>query len=265
MTGRLLVLCLALLASSAPGFAEVFFLRDGDRITGKLVSQTARSFRVQTSYGRLLIPKSKVERWQRADGREEILNPPAPGAPASPKPPAVLPPPRVVVAVVGATFWHAWDKRDTPRDASLRLELRLDEEIVAAFTDTTLDPQDLPGAVVNSFSFLPEQIEVTSAPRVQVHPAEVRPGRIVVKLDLPPGGAPTRRLRVAYQINTGTPEEPAWRDLVTGSTTVSINPDAPALVEVHQGRGQMEFAGFSRRRMRKVETFSLEVVPATEP
>lgn len=265
MRGRLAVLGLCALAASAPVTAEVFFLRDGDRITGKLVSQTARNFRVQTSYGRLLIPKSKVERWQRADGREEILNPPAPGDTPAPKPAAVLPPPRIAVAIVGTTFWHAWDKRDRPPDASLRLELRLDEEIVAAYTDTTLDPKDLPGAVVNTFSFSSDQVEVTSAPHVQALPAEVRPGRIVLKIDLPPGGAPTRRLRVAYQLNTGTVEEPSWRDAATGSTSVSVGPDAPALVEVRQKGGQMEFSGFSRKRMKKVETFSLEVVPATEP
>jgi hypothetical protein len=264
VSARLPVLCLGALLLSASVCAEVFFLRDGDRITGKLVSQTVRNFRVQTSYGRLLIPKSKVERWKRADGREEILNPPAPGVASSP-PPAVLPPPRVVVAVVGSTFWHAWDKREAPKDASLRLELRLDEEVVTAYTDTTLDPKDLPGAVVNTFSFSADQVEVTSAPHVQIQPADVRPGRVVLKLDLPPGGSPTRRLRVAYQINTGTPEEPTWRDIVTGSTTVSIGPDAPALVELKQGRGQMDFAGFPRKRMKKVETFSLEVVPATEP
>jgi hypothetical protein len=261
---RLHVLCLSALLASAPVCAEVFFLRDGDRITGKLVGQTVRNFRVQTSYGRLLIPKSKVERWQRADGREEILNPLVPADPARVAP-KVLPPPRVVVAVVGSTFWHAWDKRDAPRDGSLRLELRLDEEILSAFTDTTLDPKDLPGATVNTFSFSPDHVEVMSAPNVQTLPAEIRPGRIVLKMDLPPGGAPSRRLRVAYQINSGTPEEPSWRDLVTGSTTISVGPDAPALVEVRQGRGQMDFSGFPRRRMKKVETFALEVVPATEP
>jgi hypothetical protein len=170
-----------------------------------------------------------------------------------------------VVAVVGATFWHAWDKRDAPRDASLRLELRLDEEIMCTYTDTTLDPKDLPGAVVNTFSFAPDQVEVTSAPQVQALPADVRPGRVVLKFDLPPGGAPTRRLRVAYQINTGTPEEPAWRDVVTGSTALAVGPDAPALVEIRQGRGQMDFTGFPRRRMKKIETFTLEAAPATEP
>ena len=255
--------CIALLALVAPAGAEIFFLRDGDRVTGKLLSQTARTFRVQTSYGRLLIPKSKVERWQRADGREEILNP-ATDTPPTPPAPAVLPPPRIVLVVLGTTFWQAWDKREAPLDPSLRLEVRLDEEEVASFTDTTLDPQDLPGAVVNTFSFAPEHVQVTTAPRIQSLPAEVRPGRIVLKLDLPPGGAPTRRLRLAYQANTGTAEEPAWRDLVTGAGTVSVTPDAPAVLEVRQGHGQMDFTGFPRRRMKKVETFTVEVVASPE-
>jgi hypothetical protein len=246
--------------------ADVFFLRDGDRVTGKLVSQTARSFRVQTSYGRLLIPKSRVERWRRSDGKEVVLNPPAPGTPIlTPVPVQELPPPRLVLVVLGTTFWHAWDRRDAPRDPSLRLEVRLDEEVVATFTDATLDPDDLPGAVVNTFSFLPSEAQTTTAPRVEGHPAEIQPGRIVLKLDLPPGGAPQRRVRVAYQKNEGTVEEPAWRDVATSSAMASLSPDTPAITEIRQGRGQMDFGGFPRRRMKKVETFALELGPSDSP
>ncbi len=237
-------------------------MQDGDRITGKLVSQTTRTFRVQTSYGRLLIPKSRVERWQRADGREEVLNPAERGdAPAAAWTQMQVPPARVVLMVQGTTFWHAWDRREAPADPSLRLEVRLNEEIIATYTDVTLDPKDLPGATVNTFSFLPAHAEVSVAEGVASHPAEVQPGRIVVKLDLPRGGATTRRLRLSYQRNEGSVESPAWRDLITGGTTVYLSTDTPALIEMRQTGGQMDFSGFPRRRMKKVETFGLEVGP----
>ena len=52
---------------------------------------------------------------------------------------------------------------------------------------------------------------------------------------------------------------------VEGSIGVELKSETPTFVSVAQDRGEMEFSGFSRRRMKKVETFTLEVVPATEP
>jgi hypothetical protein len=67
---------------------------------------------------------------------------------------------------------------------------------------------------------------------------------------------------MAYQLNTGTAEEPAWKDVVSAATEVTIGGDQPALVEMKQDRGKMEFAGFPRRRMRHVETFEMSLTAA---
>ena len=51
-----------------------------------------------------------------------------------------------------------------PVDPSLRLELRLDDETLASYVDSTLDPEDLPKAVVNSFVFSPDHLMSRVAP-----------------------------------------------------------------------------------------------------
>jgi hypothetical protein len=244
------------------GPPDVYYLRNGDRITGQTVSQGKLSFAVQTPFGRLTVPRARVARIVRADGSEEVLHPPDAAGPA---PVAAAPPPaprddmaRLTVAITGKTFWQAWDKRESGRDPTLRLELRLDEDLVVDYADGQLDEGEIQGALVNSFSFA-EGLTVSPAPGVRVHPAEVRPGRIVLKLDLAAPAPASKRLRVAYQLNTGTAQEPAWKDAVSAAVDVSLAAAQPTLVELHQERGQMEFAGFPRRRMKKVETFELSL------
>ena len=56
-----LVLVLAV-GSGQPARADTYVLTGGDRITGKTLLKAAKTFRVQTPYGRLVIPRDKVER-----------------------------------------------------------------------------------------------------------------------------------------------------------------------------------------------------------
>jgi RNase P/RNase MRP subunit p29 len=234
----------------------VVWLRDGDRITGRILSETARTVRLQTPFGRLAIPKSRIERLVRADGREEVLHPPEVAPSPSPTPAPVG---RLVLAISGKTFWQAWDRKDAPADPSLRLEVRLDEEPVAAWADARLDPEEMPGAVVNAFSFAPADVTATAAPHVELVPPEVRPGRVVLHLGLPGALDTTRRLRLAYQVDEGTVASPAWRDVAGAARSVGFRADTPTVVEVLQDRGRMEFSGFPRHRMRNVETFRIEL------
>jgi hypothetical protein len=250
-------LLVALAAAPALVRAETVWLRNGDRLTGAITSETARVVRLKTPYGPLVIPKSKIERLLRVDGKEEVLHPAEPAASPSPIVP-VVPKARLVVAVTGKTFWMAWDRRDAPPDPTVRLELRLDEEPLAAWTDSHLDPEEMPGAVVNAFSFAPAEVAAAAAPLVQIAPAEAQPGRVVLRLEVP-AAAEERKLRVAYQVNQGTAEAPAWHDVATASAPVTLRADASTVVQLRQDRGRMEFAGFPRRRMRNVETFHIDL------
>src|SRR5439155_2814951 len=172
--------------------------------------------------------KARIERVLRADGKEEVLHVPDPQP--SPAPTAELVArARLVLALTGASFWQAWDRRDAPADPSLRLEARLDEEVIASWTDARLDPQDMPGAVVNTFVFSPADAAGRAAPEVLLSPPEAQPGRVLLRLDLPAGAMDARKLRLAYQANEGTVEEPAWHDLVSTTVAVSLHSDAPVL------------------------------------
>jgi hypothetical protein len=233
------------------------------------VAQTRRSFAVQTPFGRLTLPRVRVAKVVRADGTEETLNPfdedaavPAAAAAPVPAPTPAAGTGRLVLAITGKTFWQAFDPREVERDPTLRLELRLDEEVLVVYTDAEPDPDEMPGAVVNAFSFA-EGLIVSPAPSVRVHPAEVRPGRIVLKFDLATPAPVAKRLRLAYQVNTGTAAEPAWKDVVSAATEVTLADGQPALVDVRQERGRMEFAGFPRRRMRHVDSFALDLTATT--
>ena len=247
---------------------DVYHLRNGDRITGRTLSKGRNSFAVQTPFGRLTLPRGQVEKVVHPDGKEDVVTPVEVAGPPLPDAPVPVPAPRegaarLAVAITGKTFWQAWDRREAGRDPSLRLELRLDEEAVVVYVDGQPDPDELPGSIVNAFSFA-AGLTTAPAPGIHVHPAEVRPGRIVLKLDLPTPSATTKRLRLAYQLNTGTAEEPAWKDVVSAATEVALDPAQPALVEVRQERGKMEYAGFPRRRMRHVDTFTLDLAARRE-
>lgn len=249
-----LLALLAALAASAS--ADVYYLQDGDRISGKTLSQAAGQYRVQTPYGRVTIPKGKVEKIVHDDGREEVLQaqPPLP-TPEPPPPPAL----HVVFVVTGASFWQAWaPSKDAAPDPTLRLAVSIDERSVATYTDAETDP-DIPGAIVNAFSFDAEHVSVAAAAAHSALPPETRPGRISLRLELNPDLAGERSLRVAYQANDGTAAAPAWRDLASGAIHAELKAAATNVVRLHQDRGRMEFSGFGRKKMKNVETFRIEM------
>jgi hypothetical protein len=245
----------ALLSASSPAPAEVVWLRNGDRLTGTIVSETARALRLKMPFATILIPKSRIERLLRANGKEEVLNAPAVVALPSPAPPSV-PAAHLSLVVTGASFWQAWDHRDAPPDPTLRLEVRIDEETIASWTDARLDPEDLPGAVVNTFAFASGDEAGLSAPGVVLRPPEVQPGRVLLRMAVRGGVGESRHLRIAYQTNEATAESPAWRDVASATSTITLRPDAATIVQLRQGRGRMEFA---RRKMRGIETFRIEL------
>ena len=239
-----------------PGPPVVVWLLNGDRLTGTIASESKTSLRVKLPFASILIPKNSIERLSR-DGKEEILHEsreqvtvvaPAPRVPA-------VPTAHLVLVLTGASFWQAWDRKDAPVDPTLRLHIRIDEAEVAAWADGTLDPRDLPGAVVNTFAFTGDEAGL-AAPHVLLSPPEVQPGRVVLRVDVPRVVGENRRLSVTYQVNEGSVENPAWRDVVMATSTLTLRGDGPTPIQLRQTRGQMEFA---RKRMREVESFRIEI------
>lgn len=253
----LVAAALVLATASAATAADVLLMRNGDRVSGRIVGETSRSIRIETPYGRLLVPRGTIATIQREGRPAEILNPPAGRASTSSTPTRGV---RLVVVVLGKTFWQAWDAREPPADPTLRFEVSVDEEPVAHYVDATDDPDEIPRAVMNSFSFVPGHVAAQAAAGVEIAPPEVRPGRIVLGLDLPVTLAGRRRVRIAYQSNTGTAEAPEWRDLVEAALTLELSTAAASFVQLRQDPGRMEFSGFPRRRMKRVDTFRLEPI-----
>ena len=246
---------LALAALAANAAADVVYLTNGDKISGKIATSNRRNYVLMTPYGRLNVPRDKIWKIEKPDGTEDVLN--APGA-------AALPTVRLILVIMGSTFWQAWDPKDsTGMDPSLRFEVRLDEETVASYVDNKQDPDEIPKAVVNSFSFTPGDVVLEPAAGVHLPMPEARPGRIVLKVDIPVPPPGPRRLRVAYQANGGTATEPSWKDLATAESSVELVKDSPTFLQVKQDRGKMEFAGFPKRKMRLVDTFRLALQPDT--
>jgi hypothetical protein len=235
---------LGLLLGAASATADTIVLRDGDQVTGKIVSRGTRRIRLQTPYGLLVIPIDKVDRIKKDDGTEEqLMRVPVQAPTATPTPAPA--PVRLVLDLGGNTFWQAWDPKAPPADPSLQFAVRLDDKTVAAYVDSTLDPGDLPKAIVNSFAFDPDALKLLPVPGVLLAP-----------LELPPGWLGTRRVRVSYQSNDGTALEPHWRDLTGGEAVVEVRAVGPNVVSVEQARGFMEFKG---RQMKNVESFQVTV------
>lgn len=256
----LLAILVGILGAVTSVRGDVYYLLDGDRLTGKTLSEAGGSYKVQTPYGRVTIPRGRVAKVVRDDGREDLVNAlPTPSPSASPTPAA--PTVRLLLVVTGDSFWQAWSpQKDVALDPTLRLQLSLDEERLATYTDAKVDPE-IEGAVVNSFSFTSEDMATTAIAGVVMAPAETRPGRITLKLELPAEKAGEHALRLAYQSNEGDAGAPGWRDVAETSVHLQLKPDAPTILEIHQDRGRMEFSGFGRKRMKNVETFRIEVRP----
>lgn len=245
---------LALLLLAARAGADVYVMTDGDRITGKTLSQAGGFYKVDTVYGRIAIPRGRVAKVVHEDGREEILGsvPPALAPESAASPTAV----HVVIVMTGASFWQAWREGEVA-DPSLRLQISLDEEAVASYVDGKPDPE-IPGATVNSFSFAPEDVSLLPGHGVRMEPPDTRPGRITLKVDVPAEKAGERRFRLAYQANDGSTASPAWRDLVDTLIHVTLKTETPCIVEIKQNQGKMEFSGFGKKKMKNVETFLIE-------
>jgi hypothetical protein len=262
---RRLFAALALLLVAASASADVVVLTNGDRVTGKVVGSVARRVRLQTPYGVLVIPVDRVDKILRDDGTEQVLRAEAPPAPA----PAPTPSPTELLLVVsGASFWHAWDPKAAPEDPSLRLEIRVDDTIVASYTDVNLDPEDLPKAIVNSFVFSPERLFVSGGDGVSAGPPSLADSEIRIELRLPPRLAGSRKLRIAYQLNDAGSAAPRWRDVVVADLAVTLDAGRSLKVRVLQDRGTMEYGKKGLRsagQMRGVETFraTLEAQPAS--
>jgi len=250
---RLLLLVSAAVLVALSARADVFLLTNGDRITGKrLRSATKRTVVVQTDFGRLTIPRAQVQKIVKDDGTEEYVN-----EGAAPPPTA-----KMSLVVTGQSFWQAWEPRSHPHvDPSLRLEVRVDGEVVATYTDSRPDPRDLPGATVNTFSFLAGDVESEGAPGVTVSTPEVKLGRATLRLEVPlPADAPPRHvLRLTYQVNTGTAGDPVWKDEVYVDGEVPLNRSTWAGVQLKQGPGRMAYSG--RKGMTDVNTFVMELGP----
>jgi hypothetical protein len=217
--------------------------------------------RLQTPYGVLTIPADKVERIVRADGSEQLLQGAA--APA-PTPPPARQPATLQLVVSGASFWHAWDPKAAPEDPSLRLELRLEDQVVATYTDVNLDPEDLPKAVVNSFVFSPERLFVAGAEGVTVGAPVVAAGEIRLELRFPEPFAGERRLRLAYQLNDASSSAPRWRDVVVAGAQLSLTLGSTLRLRVAQDRGTMDYSKPLLRglgQMRGVESFRATLEP----
>ena len=233
--------------------ADVYVMTDGDRITGKTLSQVSGFYKVDTPYGRIAIPRGRVAKVVHDDGREEILNSAPVGRP--PESAAAATVVRVVIVMTGASFWQAWREGEVA-DPSLRLQVSLDEEPVAGYVDGKPDTE-IPGATVNSFSFAPGDVSLSPGRGVRMEPPETRPGRISLKLDVPADKAGERRFRLAYQANDGSAGAPAWRDLVDTLIHVTLKTETPSIIEIKQNQGKMEFAG-GKKKMKNVETFLIE-------
>ncbi len=173
-----LALATGLLAAEDPA-QDVFYLKNGDRISGRTVLKGKKTFGLVTRFGRLNLPRDSVVRVQWSNGKEELIASPG-SLPPQPPPPLSL-----VVAITGRSFWQAWDPQNAPADPSLRLELTLDEEPLASYVDASTDAEDLPGATVNSFHFAPKDVVVRSPAGIRAEPPETRPGRIALRLHLP--------------------------------------------------------------------------------
>jgi hypothetical protein len=164
----------------------------------------------------------------------------------------------LIVVVTGQSFFQAWGEKEAGADSSLRFEMSVDEEPIASYTDSTVDPE-IEGAVTNAFSF--ETVAVSSGVGAVVQPPETRPGRITLRIDLPTGWAGERRLRFVYQGNEGSAGSPAWRDLIDTLIHVTLDADKTNIIEIEQDQGKMDYGGFGKKHMRNVETFRIAARP----
>jgi hypothetical protein len=206
-----------------------------------------------------VVPRAKIAHIVREDGHDEIVN----GALELPTPPSAAPPFRLSLAITGKSFWYAWDPKEAAgMDPTLRLQVRLDEETIATFVDRGANDKEIKGALVNTFAFVPKEITMVAGNGTTLQPPETRPGRIVLnmtrKVDASSPPPSSRRLHLAYQVNEGSADKPAWRDVAEASAQVQPKAESPLLMELHQEAGDMQF---SKRHMKNIETFQMSLRP----
>lgn len=241
----------ALIVVSLPARAgaDVFLMLNGDRITGDVHKAGTKFIQVNTDFGRLRIPRARIERILKDDGTEELLNAPE-----------LV---ELQLEIRGNVFWYAWG-RDDAVDHTLRFEVRLDGTTVAAWDDDQTNPGEIRGALVNAFSFLPDDVVPDPGEGVELEPAEIEAGRILVKLALPGEWEGERALRVAYQLNQGTRDDPDFRDLARGTAYVTLSRGGPLRVRQDQSSGRMEYSGLFKKKMKNTDSFRIELEPQAE-
>jgi hypothetical protein len=238
-----------LVALAGAASAAVLILSNGDRVTGKITLRGKSTVRLRTPYGMLTVPKKAIEAIEDDDGSREVLNP-RPTPPPTP-PPA---PPELEVQVQGDAFWYAWDPRALPESTAVGLRVKLEDTVLATFSDPVLEPNEIRGAVVNAFALTPEAV-VEPAPGVT---AEAEAGGARLRLRLPPG-TPDGRLRLSYVLMPAG--SGAFAEVAAGTTRVHLAAGRQTLVRVRQARGAMEW---SKRRIQNAETFGMHA-EADEP
>jgi hypothetical protein len=255
-----LLLILSLAASPAPK-DDLYVMLNGDRVSGQTVTKGKTSITVQTAYGKVTIPRGRILKVVWGDGHEEVMNSPLPTPPPPPPPEPSL---HMALLVSGQAFWQAWPQSAKGKeiDPTLKFEVRLDDEVVATYSDSHLDPGDLPGALVNSFSFEPGHVSVTTAEGVVADAPETKVGKSLLRINLPSARAGSKHLVLAYASNIGTASDPHWQDLASGDMLVELEKGATLELAVQQERGRMEysrFLGVLSKKMRNVETFRVGV------
>ena len=249
------LLLLTLMASVAR--SEVFVLENDDRVSGQVLSEGERSFRVQTPYGQLVIPRTHIVQILANDGTQLFPTPtPTPIPTPTPAPACDL-----LFEVRGSVFWYAWPSRDSDVDPSLRLRVRIDGTPTATFIDTTLNPGAVDAPLVNSFSFGEDTLFLQPGAETRIAAPDVTPGRVQLYIAVPPEESGRRWLEVTYQINVGTAMEPEYRDVVTAGAEIALSVGELTRVVVAQARGRMEYSGLFNKRMKNVDTFQIELRP----
>jgi len=236
-------------AQAAGADDEAVVFSNGDRLTGTIAAKGTKQVRFKTPYGLLVIPNEQIERLIYADGREEVITPPP-----IPPPPIV----RLGITVGGDTFWQAWKPDASPEDPSLRFAVTLRGAPLVAYVDPILDPDDLPGSVVNSFVFDKERLVARAADGIKPAPPVREGGAVRLTFELPEDAAGPALLAFAYQRNEGTSAEPEWRTVAESSVEVDLGVDRETIVRLEQQRGQMDF---HKGAMRRTETYHIAAIP----
>lgn len=250
-----------LLAAGARARADVFVLKEGDRVTGTIAGETPKAVVVKSAYGVLTIPRDRILRVLKPDGSDRVLSAPTsiPVAVATPIPP---PPLRLVLSFGGTSFWHAWEDKNPPQDPTVRLAVSIDESIVATYADSLVDAGEIKGAILNAFGFNPAQ-GFAGENGAKVSAPNVRPGKATLNIELASVTPGEHTMRLSYQVNEGFTGSPSWRDVSSTSIPVNLKGDGPTVLRAQQEQGKMSFEGRGRKEMKNVESFRVTVTPET--